>query len=686
MNSTQTAYRRAAARVLAFAFGLLLLSACTNPFRPADAMWQAKPGELYFEAAGPATQTLQLGNAGGSWARFEVSTSSTWIHASPTAGRLGPGETISLQVSVDTCGNEGPRSGTLEVSGSGGRATVHIIQACAPEPGGPTWALTPVALSFDAVVGGAAPAPQTLQLRNTGTASGSFTASSDRGWLSVSPASGTIEPDDSLDLRVDAAACSQPGSDTATLRFLGDGAEAVVTAVRDCMDPQNHPPTADLTVAPSSGTAPLTVTFTPSTQDLDGDPVVCSLDFGDNQQYSGTCKTSVEHTYATSGSYTAVLSARDGRGGYAEARRTVEVASPNQPPTASLTAQPSRGEAPLGVSFTLEARDPDGDILNCVLDFGDGASTQLCSSPQSHTYTSAGSYTATLRVRDAEGAEATASATLQVSVPAATSEFTIDLLFVHEPDPAVRAAFESAAAHWQRVITGDLRDVTVNIPAGSCIEGNPGFQGSIDDLLVVADVGPIDGVYGILGSAGPCYVRGEAGTPGDDLPYFGAMRFDEADLARMQQDGTLETVILHEMGHVLGLGTLWEAGPFSYLNHDAASCQDSTQVTYTGTHGVDAYHALGRLGEVPVENTGGAGTKCGHWQEATFGDELMTGWINGANAPLSRVTVGGLDDLGYRVDYSQADAYVLPSSQAGTLGAGEPLGEILIYPAPPDPR
>jgi hypothetical protein len=35
------------------------------------------------------------------------------------------------------------------------------------------------------------------------------------------------------------------------------------------------------------------------------------------------------------------------------------------------------------------------------------------------------------------------------------------------------------------------------------------------------------------------------------------MSFDTADLDRMEADGCLQDVILHEMGHVLGFGTLW---------------------------------------------------------------------------------------------------------------------------------
>ena len=36
------------------------------------------------------------------------------------------------------------------------------------------------------------------------------------------------------------------------------------------------------------------------------------------------------------------------------------------------------------------------------------------------------------------------------------------------------------------------------------------------------------------------------------------MSFDTADLASMEADGTLVDVITHEMGHVIGIGTIWE--------------------------------------------------------------------------------------------------------------------------------
>ena len=64
---------------------------------------------------------------------------------------------------------------------------------------------------------------------------------------------------------------------------------------------------------------------------------------------------------------------------------------------------------------------------------------------------------------------------------------------------------------------------------------------------------------------------------------------------------------------------------------------------------------------------GGAGTAGVHWSESVFGNELMTGFISGTPDPLSILTVGAMQDLGYTVNYSAADPYTMP---AGHLVAG----------------
>ncbi len=377
------------------------------------------------------------------------------------------------------------------------------------------------------------------------------------------------------------------------------------------------------------------------------------------------------------GTYAFAYTASDGHGHTATATVTLTVNPVQDPPTASLAAHPTAGTAPLTVSFQVAANDPDDDPLACTLDFGDGTPpASQCNGPVNHTYQNPGTFTATLTVDDGHTNPVTQTATVSVS-SGSTSGFDIQLVYVDPPsDPAVRQAFEDAAARWSQVITGDLPDVQANIPANAC--GNPSaYQGTVDDLVIFVSVANIDGQGGVLGQAGPCYLRNAS-----YLPFAGTMQFDAADLDWMKNNGTLEKVILHEMGHVLGLGTLWDSY-FNLLDYDASSCQNSTVITYHGSGAVTAWQALGGSGQVPVEESGGAGTKCGHWREATFGDELMTGWTrSGDRAPLSKVTVGGLADLGYAVDAAAADPYQLPSG-ATPQGVGFEIKEILLRPRLP---
>lgn len=67
--------------------------------------------------------------------------------------------------------------------------------------------------------------------------------------------------------------------------------------------------------------------------------------------------------------------------------------------------------------------------------------------------------------------------------------------------------------------------------------------------------------------------------------------------------------------------------------------------------------------ELVLENNGGPGTACGHWEEDIFrteeSSELMTGFFE-ANLlqPISIATVAALEDIGgYEVDYCGADVW-----------------------------
>jgi hypothetical protein len=135
------------------------------------------------------------------------------------------------------------------------------------------------------------------------------------------------------------------------------------------------------------------------------------------------------------------------------------------------------------------------------------------------------------------------------------------------------------------------------------------------------------------------------------------MNFDTADLTDMEQDGSLIDVILHEMGHVLGVGTLW-------TRSGLLSGSGTSDPEFTGVNAMAEYATL--LSEttpraVPVANTGGPGTAEGHWRELTFDHELMTGFVEQGEMPLSRMTIASLRDLGYEVDMATANSYQLPS-------------------------
>lgn len=80
----------------------------------------------------------------------------------------------------------------------------------------------------------------------------------------------------------------------------------------------------------------------------------------------------------------------------------------DHPPVAGFTLSPAQGYAPLAVSFDASSSyDPDGDKLTFSWDFGDG--TGGVGRTVEHTYSSAGTYTVTLRVVDARGEEASFS-------------------------------------------------------------------------------------------------------------------------------------------------------------------------------------------------------------------------------------------------------------------------------------
>ncbi len=141
--------------------------------------------------------------------------------------------------------------------------------------------------------------------------------------------------------------------------------------------------------------------------------------------------------------------------------------------------------------------------------------------------------------------------------------------------------------------------------------------------------------------------------------------FDIFDLDRLEAEGSLLNAIVHEMGHVLGIGTLWR---FKGLVRNLGSANP----VFIGPQAQSAFaEVIGQRSPlpVPVENRGGPGTAGGHWRDLVFANELMTGFLNPGSNPLSKLTIASLADLGYEVDFGAGDSFEFVTSlQMAVMG------------------
>ncbi len=161
-------------------------------------------------------------------------------------------------------------------------------------------------------------------------------------------------------------------------------------------------PIAVAAATPATGLAPLAVGFSSAgSYDTDGTIASYSWNFGD-----GTTSTAANpsHSYTTRGIYTATLTVKDNSGVVSPAASvTITVTGPNAAPTAVASATPTTGVAPLAVVFSSSgSTDSDGTIASYSWNFGDGT-TSTAANP-SKSYTTVGTFTATLVVTDNDGA------------------------------------------------------------------------------------------------------------------------------------------------------------------------------------------------------------------------------------------------------------------------------------------
>ena len=231
-------------------------------------------------------------------------------------------------------------------------------------------------------------------------------------------------------------------------------------------------------------------------------------------------------------------------------------------------------------------------------------------------------------------------------------DFDIELVFVNHVTERQKNVIQYAVRRWMSVVVEDLPDYTFTQGfSGTC--GDQSYEipsgDRIDDLRIYVSTS-VSSTFAI-GQGGPHLLRETT-----HLPVVGCMAINVSLTSRVFDVG------LHEIGHVLGFGTLWEK--FGFIQ-DLSWSDSSADTHFNGPQAIAAFDEAGggNYGgkKVPVQQRDGT-----HWRFIVLNGEIMLPGRSGERA-LSAITVQSLADLGYGVDVTQAD----PFTVRGTTASGK---------------
>ena len=121
-------------------------------------------------------------------------------------------------------------------------------------------------------------------------------------------------------------------------------------------------------------------------------------------------------------------------------------------------------------------------------------------------------------------------------------------------------------------------------------------------------------------------------------------------------------VMTHEFAHIMGFGSLWRSNSLVDPISGVYDADTNAGIVYNyenNTTDVD----------IPLTTDAGIGSDLTHWQEETFGNELMTNQSEapGISNPISELTLASLEDLGWNVNYEVAELYPDSSTELAKL-------------------
>ena len=213
--------------------------------------------------------------------------------------------------------------------------------------------------------------------------------------------------------------------------------------------------------------------------------------------------------------------------------------------------------------------------------------------------------------------------------------FNIQIVYTTPLNASIQQDITNAANRWKQLITKGFGS-TLTLTNGTSVCSQPPLANDlvVRDLLIFVSVQPLDGPGENLVRAGPC------GYDTQGNVRLGQFQIDSADIGTLASNGKFPTVAIHEIGHVLGVGTNWDR---KKLLLDATA---QNEILYEGANAAPRNGEVGASGIPNVQNTGGPGIARVHWAKSEYGNELMTPYVTGTTQPLSVLTAASLIDLG----------------------------------------